>query len=490
MLADATQLRMIAAGFRLLISRWDRHSIVFEETTHKRQREDLSDNQEEFDALRKGAAYPFVNEHGKDAEGLRRACEVFMRDWRETRGPRGKDDRGLINSVVRWTMNRYNRPRYRPKRNREQRAASIIMAPEALAQSEEVYGRASVRNAARLTGQSKSTVARQLMTQGVAPRREAKIRRLPKTGQQLVRILDATFNSSAAGILKLDRLAAALWDGGVPRHVPSTTQASQKKKLTYLLAELSKAGLGYSIVTVEDVCGVFRGRRFRSPSETATWIAETKRLGRYPAIQQPNPVTAVAQDYFWADPIVIDVMSILDMSVSGRFYPLDKLGAIFRRERLLFDMTPVLPWIERAYHSYAGDDMAQNLSDLAEKITDPGVKKATRRLAKILHDLKAFMGAYPLCYDAFQMADFVLGFMDKTAETAPESFARLAYIRDCFEATGDYYLDVQDHLAQMLEFEKAGEWQGPDASILAQYLPMTDVAETKEENDKEERISI
>lgn len=433
----------------------------------------MSDNQEEFDALRKGAAYPFVNEHGKDADGLRRACEDFMRRWREARGPHGKDDRALINSVVRWTMNLYNRPRYRPKRDREERARNFLAAPVAFHLSGEDFARASVRNAARITGQSKSTVARHLARQGIAPRREAKVRRLSKTGQQLVRILDATFDRRAAGILQLERLGSALWDDGEPRHVPVTTQASRKRKLATLLADVSNAGVGYNIVTIEDICGIRRGRRFHSLSEATTWIAEEKRLNRYPSIQRPATDAAPAQDYFWADPVVIDVMSIIDMSVTGHFYPVEKLAPIYRFERLLIDMTPIWPWIERAYHSYAGDDMAQNLADLADKITDPGVQKATRRLAKILRDLKGFMGAYPLCYDALQTVDFVLGIMDKTAEAAPASFAKLAYIRDRFEASGEYYLDVREHLARMLDFEKAGEWQAPDAEILAHYLPVT-----------------
>lgn len=441
----------------------------------------MSDNQEEFDALRNGAAYPFVNEHGKDADGLRRACEDFMRRWREARGPHGKDDRALIDSVVRWTMNRYNRPRYRPKRSREERAATFLIAPEALAMSGEVFGRASVRNAARITGQSKSTVARHLARQGIAPRREAKVRKLTKTGQQLVRILDATFDRRAAGILQLERLGSALWDDGEPRHVPATTQASRKKKLAALLADVSKAGVGYSIITIDDICGILRGRRFRSLADAATWIAEEKRLNRYPLIQRPAPDAEAAQDYFWADPVVIDVMRIVDMGVTGHFYPVEKLDAIFRFERLLIDLTPVMPWIERAYHSYAGDEMAQNLSDLADKITDPGIQKATRRLANILRDLKGFMGAYPLCYDAFQTVDLVLDIMDKTAEAAPASFAKLAYLRDWFEASGDYYRDVREHLAQMLDFEKAGEWQAPDAETLAHYLPVTNTeADTDE----------
>ena len=76
----------------------------------------------------------------------------------------------------------------------------------------EDFGRASVRNTARITGQSKSTVARHLARQGIAPRRDAKIHKLPKTAQQLVRILDATFDRKAEGILPLERLGAALWE--------------------------------------------------------------------------------------------------------------------------------------------------------------------------------------------------------------------------------------------------------------------------------------
>lgn len=152
-------------------------------------------------------------------------------------------------------------------------------------------------------------------------------------------------------------------------------------------------------------------------------------------------------------------------------------------ERLLFDMTPVLPWLERAYHSYGGGDMVENLYYLTDKISDPEVKKATRRLAKIMHDVKGYMGGYPPCYDAFVTVDFVIGFMDKTAETAPESFAKLAYIRDWFEASRDCYLDVRDQLKKMLELEKADEGKAPGAATLAQYLP---VARSHEDDDKNE----
>ncbi|MCJ8237414.1 hypothetical protein [Peteryoungia algae] len=444
----------------------------------------MSDNQEEFDALRK-AVYPFVNEHGKDAERLRSFCEDFMRNWRAKRGSRGSDDRSLINDVVRWTINRYNRPRYQPKRSREERASTFLLTPAAYQMSEEDFGRASVRNAARITGQSKSTVGRHLVRHGIAPRRDAKIKKLTKTTQQLVRILDATFDRQAAGILQLERLGTALWDAGETRRVPPTTQASRQKKLTTLLTEISGAGVGYSIVTIGDVCGVFRGRRFHSLGEASTWIAEAQRLGRYPAIRQPEPITVpAARDYFWVDPFVVDVMTIIEMGVTGHFYPVEKLDPIYRFERLLIDTTPVLPWLERAYHSFAGDDMADNLSTLADKINDPSVRKATRRLATIMRDLKNFMGPWPTCFDAFQNVDMVLGVMDKTAEASPESFAKLAYIREWFATTGEDYLEARGRLSRMLELEKSGEWQAPDSETLSQYLPeVVREVEVGDEND-------
>lgn len=433
----------------------------------------MSDNPEAFDALRK-AAYSFVNEHGKDAEALRIVCEDFMRRWREARGATGtsaKSDADLIQAILRWTMNRYNRPRYRPKRTREERAAVFLMTPGAYQMSGEDFGRASIRNTARITGQSKSTVGRHLLRQGIAPRRQPRIRKLSKTGQRLLSILDETFERRASGIILTERLTSALWDGTEPRKVPPTTQASRTKKLKQLLTEISTGGVGYSIAVVDDVCGIHRGRRFPSLSAAVTWIAEEKRLNRYAPIRQPPLNQMEDARYFWADSVVTDMMSIIDMAFTGHFYPFEKLEAIFRFERLLIDPTPIYPWLERARHSYAGDDMAENLSNLSDMITDPAVKRAVRRLAKIMRELHGFIGPFPPCFDAFQTADMVLGIMDKVAVTSPESYARLAYIQDWFEQTGLDYHETRDELSRMLEFEKSGEWQAPSAETLSLYLP-------------------
>jgi len=176
-------------------------------------------------------------------------------------------------------------------------------------------------------------------------------------------------------------------------------------------------------------------------------------------------------------------MSLIDMGVAGHFYPPERLEAIFRFEKLLLDTTPILPWVERAYHSYASGDMVENLFGLSGMITDPVVKKAVRRLAQIMQELRDFMGGFPLCSDAFQTVDFVLNVMDKVAETSPESFAKLAYIRSWFDSTEMYYDEAKDQLSRMLELEKAGDWQAPDAETLSRYLP--DVADAQTNGNEE-----
>jgi len=432
----------------------------------------MSGHIEEFDAIRK-AAYAHINVHGKDAAALRAHCETIMSERRQEQGVSAMSDREareLITTVVNWTIRRYNPPRWKPQRSREERAGNFLVTPEAFKMAAEQYGKSTLRNTARLTGQSKSTVGRHLVRHGIAPRRTAKIKKLSDTAQRLVGILDATFDRKAAGLLQLGELASALWDGENRRVVPKSTQASRVKKLKTLLSEVSQAGLGYHTANVGALVGVFRGRRFPSLSEAVTWVEEEQRLNRYPLIERPTP-TQNQIEYFWADPIVKDVIDIMRMSDSGHFYPIERMDAIFRFKRPLLDLTPLWPWLERAYHSDYGDNMGENLYFLAHNITDPVVRKAAEKLARLLQDLKGHMGMMPKSVDAFATVDFLLNFMDNTAVKAPDSHARLAYIRHVFETTAEYFEDDEPVLSTMLDREKSGEWVAPDAKTLAQYYP-------------------
>jgi hypothetical protein len=236
----------------------------------------MSENPETFDALRK-AAYAHVNAHGKDADALRAQCENSMRERQaggDTAAILDRAARDLIDSVVNWTLRRYNPPKWKPQRTRSERALNFLAAPEAYEMAAESYGKSTVRNAARVTGQSKSTLGRHLVRQGIAPRRTMKIRKLSSTAQRLVGIFDNTFDRRAAGLLQLDRLALVLWEKQGRRTVPRSTQLSRTTKLKRLLSEVTQAGLGYNTVTVGALVGVFRGRKFPSLSEAVTWVEE------------------------------------------------------------------------------------------------------------------------------------------------------------------------------------------------------------------------
>jgi hypothetical protein len=432
----------------------------------------MSGSQGTFDAIRK-AAYAFANQRGKDAEGLRRACEAALQQRRREIGSEGvseDEDKRIINDVVSWTMRRYNPPKWKPERNREERAAAFLMTPAAFEMAGEQFRKATVRNTSVLTGQSKSTVARHLKRHGIAPRRAAKIQKLSKPAQKLVGILDATFDRTDSGLMKLSNLAMELWEPDQQRIIPKTTQASRIVKLKKLISEVTDTNIGYHIFTREHLCAVFRERRFRSLSRAVTWIDEQVRLDRYVSIQQPSRNPDQKSKYFWEDPIVQDVFTLIDMGYTGVFLPLEKLDALFRFERPLLDMSPVMIWIARAYESNLPGAMCERLQFLADDITDLSVRKATKIIARKMVELDKFMGDYPVCYDAFVTVDYALKVMDKAAEKAPESYARLAYIQHWFESIEDSY--TENMLHRMLDLEKSGDWIAPDRETLAQYLPV------------------
>ena len=88
-----------------------------------------------------------------------------------------------------------------------------MLAPLLLEYAAEDYGKPTIRQAAKIGGQSKSTVARHLRLQGVSPVREKKIEALPEPVKRLARMLDATFAYDGAWLVQMDHCTAKLWDG-------------------------------------------------------------------------------------------------------------------------------------------------------------------------------------------------------------------------------------------------------------------------------------
>lgn len=123
----------------------------------------MSANPDAFNFVR-GAAYRFVSGNGKDSQKLSEHCVKTLAEWRRTEGAGSgltdADAAQIVRAVTQWTLQNYRPPRQRAKRNREERAATEISSPLLLEFAEEAYGKGTVRNAARISGQSKSTIAR------------------------------------------------------------------------------------------------------------------------------------------------------------------------------------------------------------------------------------------------------------------------------------------------------------------------------------------
>lgn len=111
----------------------------------------MSANPDAFSHLRE-AAYRFVREHGKDAQKLRAHCTSAMAAWMAGVGAGSglteTEATRLVADVTRWAMKRYNPPRRKPARGREERGAPQAAVVALLGFAEENYGKATVRNAA------------------------------------------------------------------------------------------------------------------------------------------------------------------------------------------------------------------------------------------------------------------------------------------------------------------------------------------------------
>ncbi|KAB2724304.1 hypothetical protein [Brucella intermedia] len=98
----------------------------------------------------------------------------------------------------------------------------------------EIYGKATVRNAARFGSQSKTTDARLLLQQGIAPVRGKKIEALPVKVRRRAQILDSTMPRDGAAVVMVDDLATAIWSKAAKplAGTPASTLSTRRKKLS------------------------------------------------------------------------------------------------------------------------------------------------------------------------------------------------------------------------------------------------------------------
>lgn len=427
----------------------------------------MSANPEAFAYLRK-VAYLFAQKHGRDRQRLRDHCIVALTEWRVGEGAGSglteAEANHVATAVANWTATKYRPPRKKAERSREERAAAEIGAPVLLEFAAETYGSATIRNAARISGQSKTTVARHLRQQGVSPVRQKKVEALPGRIKWLVEILDETFPRDGAGLVPIDDLAAAVWDK-VTQSLPETprsTQSTRRKKLAHYMAAVNGATLGFHLFALEDVVAVRRGRRFKGIKDTATWIEEERRLRAMRGVLLPK-VTPTAVS-FWEDPWVCDVLAVLQIGLWPYFTDPAGLDPLLRLTRPLLDPRPLHHLFQLVIERGQRDNFGDDLHGLADRVHDPAIRMAAHLTASHIEQLNVWAQyGHPVNY--FNDADRTLAFMKQVQEVAPDSHAKLEHLRDQIfgglaEEFGEEFDAIQmtlDRCGKLREIERQGK---------------------------------
>jgi hypothetical protein len=440
----------------------------------------MSANPEAFDFLRHNA-YRFVQKHGKNARHLHEHCTELLTAWRQGEGAgSGLTDTEadqIIGDVARWTISNYRPPRPKANRHREERAAAELSAPALLEFAAESFGSPTIRNAARVGGQSKSTVARHLRQQGIAPKRQKKIDALPARVRWLVQVLDETFQRDGAALLKLDDLAAAVWDKvTIPRlQTARSTIATRRKKLAEYLWVVDTAGIGFHLVAVGDVVAVSRGRRFPRPKEVAIWVEDERRLRGISCVILPPELPAVA--HFWNDPWLQDVLALFSIGQSPWFTSPTELEPLLRLTRPLLDARPL-------YHLFGlaisrGYYFTEDLSALGSRVVDPTIRSGVFKIARDIDILAMRRDFDPHPIDAFDEANHYLKFMLLIREVAPVSYARIRYFREVIledicrddDTALDRVPAMLVRCRELRELEQRGKWKPPTSEQIARFHP-------------------
>ncbi|NTE80185.1 hypothetical protein G6M12_01295 [Agrobacterium tumefaciens] len=443
----------------------------------------MSANPEAFEFLRK-SAYSHVQKHGNDAQVLRQHCrdalDAWLRDEASGCDLNASEAAALVVAVSSWVSQRYHRPKRKPSRRREERAAQAAAAPLFLEYAVEDGLKPSIRNAARISGQSKSTMARHLRMQGISPVREKKINALPSTVKRLARLLDSTFSIDGAWLVEVDHCVAKLWDDAdvLSEALPRSTRSERRKKLPELLAAITAAGIGFNILVSGNVIAIRRGRRFKGMKDAATWIEDEERINGFKLLRRPE-VESRTQT-FWDDPWLLDVLAVMFTGAVRRTFPhAEELQPWLRLLRPLLDPRPLVAIIEIAVRRATQGDFVADLQGLCAGVTDREVRKAGYKLANVMQTVRLYSDRGWEPVDFFGDVDHELRFMPYLAANAPKSYAKLSYFRNVVlpEIAAEHQDDPNPIYATMTRCralpaeEKAGKWTAPTPEQLAAFLP-------------------
>jgi len=443
----------------------------------------VSANPEAFEFLRK-SAYGHVQKYGNDAQALQQHCRDALDTW--LRGQASGSDlhasevAALANAVSSWVSQRYRKPKRKPSRRREERAAQAAAAPVFLEYAVEDGLKPSIRNAARISGQSKSTMARHLRMQGIAPVREKKIAALPSTGRRLARLLDSTFPIDGAWLVELDHCIAKLWHDAdvLPDALPRSSRSERRKALRELLAAITAAGIGFNILVKGDVIAIRRGRRFNGMKAAATWIEEEERTKGFKLLRHPEADRRTAS--FWDDPWLLDVLAVLFTGAVWRtFSNAEELQPWLRLLRPLLDPRPLVTIIDIAIRRATQGDFVADLRGLCGGVADREVRKAGYKLANVIETVRLYADRGWEPVDFFADVDHEIRFMTYLAAKSAKSYAKLLYflkvvlpgIAAEHEDDPNPIYATMRRCRELPAEEKAGKWRAPTAKQLAAFLP-------------------
>lgn len=443
----------------------------------------MSANPEAFEFLRR-SAYDHVQKRGNDAQALRQHCRIALDAWLQDEGIgsdlHASEAASLVEDVSYWVSQRYRKPKRKTLRRREERAAQAAVAPMFLEYAAEDGLKRSIRNAAQVSGQSKSTMARHLRLQGVAPVRDSKIAALPTTARRLARILDSSFPTDGAWLVRLDHCMAKLWDDVdvLPEALPRSTKCERRKKLPDLLAAVTAAGIGFNILVDDETIAIRKGRRFKGIKDTAAWMEEEERVNGFRFLRSPESGSRRRQRY-WDDPWVSDVLAVMFTGTWRVFSNANQLEPWLRLLRPLLDPRPLVAIIETAVRHAVQDDFVADLRGLCACVQDGEVRKAGYRLASVIETVRLYAERRWEPVGLFGDVDYELRFMKSVATNAPKSYAKLMYFRNVvLPAIAAEYEDDSNPIYAALrrcralrEDERAGTWTAPTAKELAALLP-------------------
>lgn len=443
----------------------------------------MSANPDAFEYLRK-SAYSHVQKHGNEVQALRRHCrdtlDAWLRGDGEGSGLHPSETESLVEDVSYWVSRNYRRPKRKTLRRREERAATAMAAPGFLEYAAEDGLKPSVRNAARISGQSKSTMARHLRLQGISPVRNRKINALPAPVKRLARILDSSFPIDGAWLVELDHCIAKLWDDRdeLSEALPRSTKSERRKKLPELLAAVSAAGIGFNVLVHDNLIAIRRGRRFHGMKDAAASIEEEERINGLKLLRSPE-TDGRRRQRFWDDPWVSDVLAVMLTGNWRTFSNADQLEPWLRLLRPLLDPRPLVAVIDTAIRGAMQDDFVLDLQSLCAGVTDREIRKAGYNLVSVMETIRLYAerGWEPVDY--FGDVDHELRFMTYLATKAPKSYAKLAYFRSVvLPAIAAEYEDDPNPIYATLkrctalpDEERAGTWKAPTAKELAAFLP-------------------